>query len=113
MMRNPRRCKPTGTEPPALLGSREAPTTAIVLAPRRTSCALFGISDSKLAEAANIPAMPEPPESVAMEPEVQRALAADLFNYCWTLVEKVDRTERETDLMIDAAHASRFSGRTL
>jgi hypothetical protein len=52
--------------------------------------------------------MPDPPESVAMEPEVQRALAADLFNYCWTLIEKDDRTERETDLMIDAAHASRF-----
>ena len=43
-----------------------------------------------------------------MDPEVQRTLAADLFNYCWTLIEKPDRTERETDLMIDAAHASRF-----
>ena len=43
-----------------------------------------------------------------MEPEVQRSLAADLFNYCWDLIEKNDRTERETDLMIDAAHASRF-----
>jgi hypothetical protein len=52
--------------------------------------------------------MSEPPESVAMEPEMQQALAADLFNYCWALIEKVDRTERETDLMIDAAHASRF-----
>lgn len=55
-----------------------------------------------------MPEEPEPPESVAMEPEVQQALAADLFNYCWTLIEKDDRTERETDLMIDAAHASRF-----
>ena len=43
-----------------------------------------------------------------MEPEVQRSLAADLFNYCWSLIEKENRTERETDLMIDAAHASRF-----
>src|SRR5229473_3437530 len=31
MMRNPRRCSPYGTEPPALRGSREAPTTAIVV----------------------------------------------------------------------------------
>ena len=52
--------------------------------------------------------MAEPPELVAMEPEVQGSLAADLFNYCWNLIEKEDRTERETDLMIDAAHASRF-----
>src|SRR6266536_5996975 len=52
--------------------------------------------------------MPEQPDSIVMDSEVQRTLAADLFNYCWTLIEKPDRTERETDLMIDAAHASRF-----
>lgn len=52
--------------------------------------------------------MSDAPESVAMDPEVQRTLAADLFNYCWELIEKEDRTERETELMIDAAHASRF-----
>ena len=52
--------------------------------------------------------MSEVPEAVAMEPEVQRSLAADLFNYAWDLIEKEDRTDRETDLMIDAAHASRF-----
>jgi hypothetical protein len=52
--------------------------------------------------------MPKPPESVAMDPDVQRTLAADLFNYSWTLIEKPDRTGRETELMIDAAHASRF-----
>lgn len=52
--------------------------------------------------------MAERPESVVMDPEVQRTLAADLFNYCWTLIEKEDRTPRETDRMIDAAHASRF-----
>jgi hypothetical protein len=39
---------------------------------------------------------------------MQRSLAADLFNYSWNLIEKEERTERETDLMIDAAHASRF-----
>ncbi len=43
-----------------------------------------------------------------MDPQTQRTLAADLFNYTWTLIEKPDRTERETDLMIDSAHASRF-----
>jgi hypothetical protein len=63
---------------------------------------------SKQRVAANIPLVPERPESVVMDPEVQRTLAADLFNYCWTLIEKEDRTARETDRMIDAAHASRF-----
>jgi hypothetical protein len=43
-----------------------------------------------------------------MDPQTQRTLAADLFNYTWTLIEKPERTERETDLMIDSAHASRF-----
>lgn len=43
-----------------------------------------------------------------MDPDAQRSLAADLFNYCWTLLEKDGRTELETELMIDAAHASRF-----
>jgi hypothetical protein len=52
--------------------------------------------------------MSELPESVAIEADVQRSLAADLFNYCWDLIEKEDRSDRETDLMIDAAHASRF-----
>jgi hypothetical protein len=52
--------------------------------------------------------MSERPESVAMDPEVQRTLAADLFNYCWTLIEQEERTHRETELMISAAHASRF-----
>jgi len=43
-----------------------------------------------------------------MDPQTQRTLAADLFNYTWTLIEKPDRTERETDLMIDSAHALAF-----
>jgi hypothetical protein len=34
--------------------------------------------------------------------------AADIFNYVWDLMEKPDRTPRETELMIHAAHASRF-----
>jgi DNA-binding transcriptional MerR regulator len=52
--------------------------------------------------------MPIRPTSVALEPTLQRKTAADLFNYTWTLLEKPDRTERETDLMVHAAHASRF-----
>jgi DNA-binding transcriptional MerR regulator len=52
--------------------------------------------------------MPLRPTSVAMDPQVQRKAAADLFNHTWTLIEKPDRTQRETDLMVHAAHASRF-----
>src|ERR1700694_1396461 len=37
MMRKPRCCNPNGTDPPALSGSREAPTTAIVVALSSTS----------------------------------------------------------------------------
>src|SRR5712692_2525719 len=35
MMRKPRFCRPAGTEPPALFGSRDAPTTAITVAASR------------------------------------------------------------------------------
>jgi hypothetical protein len=52
--------------------------------------------------------MPIRPSSVSLEPALQRKTAADLFNFTWTLLEKPDRTERETDLMVHAAHASRF-----
>ena len=52
--------------------------------------------------------MPARPTSVSLEPALQRKLAVDLFNHVWTLLEKDDRSERESDLMIDAAHASRF-----
>jgi DNA-binding transcriptional MerR regulator len=53
-------------------------------------------------------AMPIRPTALVMDPQVQRKAAADLFNHTWTLLEKSDRTERESDLMIHAAHASRF-----
>jgi DNA-binding transcriptional MerR regulator len=53
-------------------------------------------------------AMPIRPTAFVMDPQVQRKAAADLFNYTWTLLEKGERTERESDLMIHAAHASRF-----
>jgi DNA-binding transcriptional MerR regulator len=63
----------------------------------------------KLAGGKDIDAvMPIRPTSIALEPEARRRAAADLFNYTWTLLEKGDRTERESDLMIHATHASRF-----
>jgi hypothetical protein len=52
--------------------------------------------------------MPARPTEVALESDTHRKLAKDLFNYVWTLLEKPDRTERESDRMIDAAHASRL-----
>jgi DNA-binding transcriptional MerR regulator len=52
--------------------------------------------------------MPARPPTVALEPEIQKKLGVELFNYVWTLLEKDDRTERENDRMVDAAHASRF-----
>lgn len=45
---------------------------------------------------------------VVLEPELQRKLASQLFNYVWTLLEKEDRTGRETELMVAAAYASWF-----
>ncbi|HEY3776232.1 MAG TPA: hypothetical protein VGL69_24770 [Solirubrobacteraceae bacterium] len=52
--------------------------------------------------------MPTRPMQISLQPERQRAVAADLFNYVWTLMETVDRTQRQTDLMVAAAYASRF-----
>src|SRR4051794_22564967 len=37
---------------------------------------------------------------VRMDDADQRTLAVDLFNHVWTLLDKPDRTERETDLML-------------
>jgi len=41
-------------------------------------------------------------------PEIQRNFAVDLFNLTWDLMEKSDRSQAETDQMIQAAHASRY-----
>lgn len=38
----------------------------------------------------------------------RRKLAADLFNTVWSLMEKANRTREEDDMMIHAAHASRY-----
>src|SRR4051794_30114595 len=43
-----------------------------------------------------------------LDEDTRRKLAAELFNHTWTLLDKPDRSERETDLMVHAAHASRF-----
>ena len=51
---------------------------------------------------------PTRPMQISLEPERQRALAAELFNHAWTLMETADRTQRQTDLMIAAAYASRL-----
>jgi hypothetical protein len=48
------------------------------------------------------------PKDIQLEPGEQRKLGSHLFNFVWTLLEKEQRTERETDRMIDAAHASRL-----
>ncbi len=38
----------------------------------------------------------------------ERALAAELFNGVWTLLEKADRTVEDDDRMVHMAHASRY-----
>ncbi|HXR10894.1 MAG TPA: hypothetical protein VN770_01250 [Gaiellaceae bacterium] len=52
--------------------------------------------------------MPARPTSIPLDPELQKQVGIDLFNYVWTLLEKHDRSEREGDRMVDAAHASRL-----
>ena len=43
-----------------------------------------------------------------MDKELERKLAAHLFNETWRLIEKPDRTAEEDVLMINSAHASRY-----
>lgn len=47
-------------------------------------------------------------ETLPVDLKTQRAIAVDLFNHVWELMEKTDRSAYETDEMIDAAHASRY-----
>jgi len=44
----------------------------------------------------------------ALDPEAQRQLGIDLFNRCWTFIEKDERTREEDDEMIHCAHASAY-----
>jgi hypothetical protein len=52
--------------------------------------------------------VPKRPTGISLEPETKRKLAAELFNYTWTLIEKPDRTSEETERMLNASHASRL-----
>ena len=44
----------------------------------------------------------------ALDSDERRRLAAELFNFTWTLLEKTDRSQEDDDRMVHAAHASRF-----
>jgi hypothetical protein len=43
-----------------------------------------------------------------LDKELERKLAAHLFNETWRLIDKPDRTAEENVLMIHSAHASRY-----
>jgi DNA-binding transcriptional MerR regulator len=49
-----------------------------------------------------------PTEPPSLEPDAQRKLASDLFNFTWTLLERPQRTQHDDDLMVHAAHACRY-----
>lgn len=53
------------------------------------------------------PIMPTAPPTT-LDPGTRRALAVDLFNHVWTLLETPDRTPLQDDEMLHAAHASRY-----
>jgi DNA-binding transcriptional MerR regulator len=40
--------------------------------------------------------MPIRPDAIALDPQTRRKAAVDCFNHTWTLIEKPDRTARET-----------------
>jgi hypothetical protein len=44
----------------------------------------------------------------SMSAESERALAITLFNQCWDLIEKPERTEEESAQMLHLAHASLY-----
>ena len=50
-------------------------------------------------------ALNDPPTDTVTD---ERALAAQLFNDTWSLLEKESRTQAEDDRMLHMAHASRF-----
>lgn len=43
-----------------------------------------------------------------LDPQIERKLAAQLFNETWRLLDKADRTAEENARMIHCTHASRF-----
>lgn len=52
--------------------------------------------------------MGSPPTRLELDPDVRRTAAVATFNYTWSLLRREDRTQRDDDLMIHAAHTSRF-----
>lgn len=48
-----------------------------------------------------------------LDKEVERKLAAHLFNETWRLIDKPDRTAEDDIMMIHTAHASRFHWQTV
>lgn len=52
--------------------------------------------------------MTTPPMPPELDSATHRKMGVGLYNFTWTLMEKPDRTAEETDLMIHAAHASRY-----
>jgi hypothetical protein len=53
-----------------------------------------------------VPQRPTRPST--LDANLERSTAVELFNYTWTLLEQADRTRRDEDLMVHAAHASRL-----
>lgn len=43
-----------------------------------------------------------------LDPLVERALASELFNHVWSLLDLAERTPAQDDAMVHAAHASRW-----
>ena len=43
---------------------------------------------------------------ITLEPTLERALAIDLFNHVWDLLDRNDRTQPEDDDMVHSVHAS-------
>lgn len=52
--------------------------------------------------------MRRPTKPSTLAPELERQTAVELFNFVWTLLEKDERSEPESEVMVHAAHASRF-----
>jgi DNA-binding transcriptional MerR regulator len=55
-----------------------------------------------------VPIMTTRAEPTTVDVGTRRALAVDLFNHVWTLLETTDRTQLQDDEMLHAAHASRY-----
>lgn len=50
-------------------------------------------------------------KKIVITHEMHRQLGVDLYNFTWKLIDKPDRVLEESDLMINAAHASAYHWR--